>query len=231
MTGIEEFFGLSAAAASTAAAGTSAAATAASAVGTAAAASTAAAAGISTGEAAFLSAAGVGATTTATAAPTLAGILTSAAPFISAGSGLLSAVGSVSAGNAQAAALQRNAQVGQINAGASLATSEADAQRLQIRSERAVATGENQSGSSGVDLSTGSPLDVMADAAAQGALDSEISRWRGQTQANAYLTGAQNTAAQASQVQAAGAIQGATTLLTSGARYAAGRLPSQMGYY
>ena len=172
-------------------------------------------------------AASAGTAFTAATAPTLAGTLASISPYLTLGSTLISTIGSLASGNAQKNALQYNQAVDKINAGTALATSAADAQRSQIRSQREVASAQNQFGASGVNLGSGSPLDVLSDHAAQGALDSEIIRWRGDTQANAYLNNAQQAGYQADQASIAGDIQAGTTLLTQGARYATTLIPRQ----
>lgn len=147
--------------------------------------------------------------------------------IIAAGSALLGAVGSIRAGNAQAAALERNAAIERENAGTALASAEADAARQQTADQRRRATALNAAGASGVDPTSGSPLDLMADMAAEGALDQEITRWRGRTRANAGLQAASNDLAAADQASTAGYLNAGTTLLTSaGKAYAAYKYPS-----
>ena len=183
-----------------------------------------------TSAAAIPSALALGGTAATSAASTgLLSTLSSITPLLTGGSALLSAIGSVASGKQQAGALDYNAQVDKINAGTALSTSEADVQRQQIAATRAVATGANAYGASGVNLGSGSPLDVLADHAAQGALDSEITRWKGGTQADAYLNNAGQATYQAGQASTAGDIQAGTTLLTTGARYAASQLPRGLG--
>jgi hypothetical protein len=208
MTGLEI-----AASAATAAAASSAAAG-------AAAAGTGLAAGF--GGAAAGVAAGALGTGAALTAPAWLTTLSTAATI---GSGLISAFGAIQSGNAQQDALNANAATSRVNAGTALATSEAEAARGQDRARRTVAGIANQGAASGIDISSGSPLDVMADAAAQGALDTEIQRWKGRSQSSAYMAQAGQQDRQAGDAGTAGYVGAGTALLSTAARYATARLP------
>lgn len=157
--------------------------------------------------------------------------VTTAAPYVAVGATLLGAASSISAGNQQSAALQENAQVSRANAGTALATAEADTARQQRESQRRLATAANTAAGTGVDISSGSPLDLMTNLAAEGALDEQITRWKGVTQANAYLTQAQQQQRQAGQVRDAGYMQAGTTLLTGLARATSTRYARTVGDY
>ena len=132
-------------------------------------------------------------------------------------------------GSSQAAAQKYNQQTDQINAGQALSTSAAEAQRDQIRAQRSVASSAADFGASGVALGSGSPLNVLADQAAQGALNASIVQYRGASQATSALNSAQQAGFQASQDADAGAITAGTTLLTQGARYATSLYPRTTG--
>lgn len=147
---------------------------------------------------------------------------TTAAPYLAIGGSVLSAVGSIQGANAQADALEQNAQVARVNAGSALAQSEAEAARRERENRRRIATAVNAGAANGVDIGSGSLVDIAADLAAEGALDEEIARYRGRTQANAYLTQGAQQKAQAGQVRAAGYAGAGATLLTGFGRAASG---------
>ena len=126
-------------------------------------------------------------------------LLIAAAPYLAVASAGFSAISSIVGGSqqgaaydAQAAQQRANAEQARINAGAARTASEAEAQRTEGQNRRKVASAFNQMAASGGDATSGSPLDVMADWATEGALDVAISRWRGTNQGNAYLTQSQN---------------------------------------
>lgn len=132
--------------------------------------------------------------------------------------GVLGAFGAMQSGQAQAAAFERNAQIDKENAGQAAFAAEADASRQQTAMRRRMATARNAAAASGVDIASGSPLDVMADIAAESALDVAVTRWRGRQRSNAYLTQAGNDMASADQAEAAGIFGAGTTLLTGAGR-------------
>lgn len=135
------------------------------------------------------------------------------------GSAVAGAISSIQAGNAQADADRRNQAVARINAGTQLATSEADTARIQRLNQHRIATAENTAAGSGFQISSGSNMDIMADLAAEGSLDAEITRWKGRVAANSYLQQGENDAIAADQAERAGWIGAGTTLLNAGARY------------
>lgn len=163
------------------------------------------------------------------------------APYIAAASTGLSVVSSIAQGQQQSAALSQraeydraNAEQARINAGSALNASEAEAARGEATARRRSATAFNAAAGSGVDPTFGSPLDLMADVAAEGALDTQIQRWKGRNQAQGYLTQAGNFTNQAagneqaaSDVASAGRIRGGTTLL--GGLAQVGMMQTRMG--
>lgn len=151
---------------------------------------------------------------------------------ISAASGILGAVGSLQAGSAQSAALERNAEIDRQNAAQAMTAAEADVARQQDADRRRRATAFNAAAGSGVDPTGGSPLELMADMAAQGALDQEITRWRGRTRADAYLTQAGNDLAAADQASTASYLSAGSTLLTTAGRtYQTAKFPNSRGTF
>jgi hypothetical protein len=130
----------------------------------------------------------------------------------------VSAASAVSAGQQQAAMANHNADIQRVSAGTALASSEADAARIQDRTRRTLATGVNNQAGSGVDPTTGSPLDVMSDMAAQGSLDSQIAEWKGRQGAAGLEDQAGVSRLQAGQAATAGYMQAGSTLLGGAAR-------------
>jgi hypothetical protein len=136
-------------------------------------------------------------------------------------SALVGAAGAISSGRQQAAANRYNAQVAEANADRAVLTSEAEAAREGDRNRRRLATSANAFGASGLALE-GTPLDVMADLASEAALDEQIIRWRGRTQAQGLRTQAAQDRAAAQRATTAGYGQAGATLLTAGARLGQG---------
>ena len=136
-------------------------------------------------------------------------------------SALVGAAGAISSGRQQAAANRYNAQVAEQNAERAVLTSEAEAAREGDRNRRRLASSANAFGASGLALE-GTPLDVMADLASEAALDEQIIRWRGRTQAQGLRTQAAQDRAAASRATTAGYAQAGATLLTAGARLGSG---------
>ena len=136
------------------------------------------------------------------------------AAVASAASAAAGAYGSMQSGNAQAAAANYNATVQRTNAGSALASSEAETARIQDQSRRKLATATNAAGDSGVQIDSGSPLDLMADISANSALDAEITRWKGQRVAASGLASANQATMQGDQAQTAGMIGAGATLLS-----------------
>ncbi|MFN0183036.1 MAG: hypothetical protein ACKVQR_04370 [Aquabacterium sp.] len=163
------------------------------------------------------------------------------APYLAAASAGISAVSSIMGGfqqsnaaEAQAAADRRNAAQSRVNAGVALNASEAEAQRSEQQTRRRAASAANQLGASGVDPGFGSPLDVLADISAEGALDTQIQRWKGTNSARGYLDQGQQYDTQAAVAQdkagdyiTGGFISAGTSLLGGAARY--GSMQMRMG--
>ena len=125
----------------------------------------------------------------------------------------VSAYGAVSQASAQADMAAANEAASKRNAGSALASGEAEAARQERNTNRQLASAENTLGAAGIDPTSGSALDVQADMAAEGSLDSQIARWKGQQQARSYLDQANVYSMQGSAASSAGAITAASTLL------------------
>ena len=96
------------------------------------------------------------------------------------------AAGTVMAGQQQKAQARLNAQAIDYNAseqraqaGLQMGAADAEAARLSDANRRRIASAANAVGATGAQTGTGSPLDLMADLAAEASLDEEIVRWRG----------------------------------------------------
>lgn len=156
-----------------------------------------------------------------------------AAPYLLAGSAAISTVSAIMGGQQQAAAYEqqaeaqrRNAEQARINAAVQMNSAEAEAARTEAQTRRRTAAGFNAAAASGVDPGFGSPLDVLGDIAAEGALDTQIQRWKGRAAGNAQLAQAASFERAAgyaddaaSQAGTAGWIRAGTTLLGGLAQY------------
>lgn len=163
----------------------------------------------------------------------MAAALLAAAPYLTAASAGISAISAIAGGqqqqaaaNAQAGAERRNAEQARINAAVQMNQAEAEAARTEGTTRRRVAAGFNAAAASGVDPGFGSPLDVLGDIAAEGALDTQIQRWRGRAAGQAQLAQAgafEQSALFAEQAGSAaatgGMIRAGTTLLGGLAQY------------
>ena len=140
--------------------------------------------------------------------------------ILQAGSAILSAGGSISGGQAQQNAYNLNAQLeeqqGEIARGQSFTSAEQIGQKVQqtLGAQRAAY------GAAGIDIGTGSPLEVMADSARRG----ELARMATLFQGKATQEQAQSQAAidrySGKAAKKAGLIHAGTTLLTAGAKIA-----------
>jgi hypothetical protein len=163
----------------------------------------------------------------------MAAALLAAAPYLAAASAGVSVISSIMGGQQQQQALEaqaegerRNAEQARINAAVQMNSAEAEAARGEAQTRRRVASGFNAAAASGVDPGFGSPLDVMGDIAAEGALDTQIQRWKGQAAGNAQLAQAASfdrsagfTDDAAGQAGTAGFIRAGTSLLGGLAQY------------
>jgi hypothetical protein len=157
-----------------------------------------------------------------------------AAPYIAAAGTAVSAIASLQGSQQQSAALTQqaavnpaNAEQARANAGIAANAGEAETARTEADARRRSAAAFNSAAASGVDPGFGSPLDLMADMAAEGALDVQIQRWKSRQQAQGYMVQASNFEAQArgnrgaaADVAAAGPIRAGTTLLGGLAQFA-----------
>lgn len=129
-------------------------------------------------------------------------------------SSAVSASGSIMAGNSAKKAGDYNAQVMARRAQSELDAAQAEAMQIQQDAQRKMGDATAAFGASGVVTSSGTPLEVMADMAAQGELSKQLRLYQGKLAARAdveqgQLDIMQGKAAQsASQIQAAGSLLG-----------------------
>jgi hypothetical protein len=141
---------------------------------------------------------------------------------VMAASAVMSGVQQKNAADTSAQMARDAADNSRITAGQQLAVGEADAQRTQRNTQRTVATAETGMAAGGVDIGSGSPLAVMGDISAEGALDAQIQRWRSNNAARSSMIGAgqqDNQAAidenQGSNALAGGFIKAGSTILSA----------------
>lgn len=139
---------------------------------------------------------------------------------------LYSGVQQSQAADANAAMADQQAAQGRVAAGQQLAAGEAEAQRTERDSQRRGAVLQTGAAGAGLDATTGSPLDAMADTAAEGALDAQIQRWKARNNTSNTLVGSSIATQQAELDRqqggaaiAGGFIKGGSTLLSSYAGY------------
>lgn len=155
--------------------------------------------------------------------------LAAALPWIAAGAAIggsiLSATGQAKAGTAQQAAYNANARAMQLKAQTDQDAAEAEARQIELANARRYGTIRSAYAAGGVDVNTGSPLEVMADQHMQGALQAKLQRYQGQVQAAQDLASADINYAQGSAARSAGNLAAGGTLLTGIGRAASPFLP------
>jgi hypothetical protein len=135
------------------------------------------------------------------------------------------ATGNVQQGKAEAQADLTNAAIQRQNA--EIVKQQADAQAAidTEQTERTLGQARAAYGASGVDVTRGSPLEVMADQAASGELTRQLDLYKGAVQATGNLAQAGLLQQEAGAAQRAGQIRGASTLLTGLAGAARSAVP------
>lgn len=132
---------------------------------------------------------------------------------------VVSAFGSMAAGNAQAAAYRYNQQSEYVKAQEQLDASRAQAQQVEQENRQKMGQIESAYAAAGVDSDTGTPLQVMHSSAIQGELSRQLTLYRGKigaindtNQGTLYGIDATNAAN-------AGIAKAAGTLLTGGTTF------------
>ena len=128
----------------------------------------------------------------------------------------MSAIGSMQAASSQSAAAQANANVLRMQADQATAAAEVDVQKLERQKRQALSTQKALYAKSGVLISEGSPVEVMADTATNYQLDINTLRYNSAVKAQQYRYQAGTQNSLASDYNVAGLINTGSTILTSG---------------
>lgn len=135
----------------------------------------------------------------------------------------MSAVGAVRQAQAQAGAARYNAQVAEQNASIAMAQGTAASEQQQRDSARKMGAAIASYGASGVDVSSGSPADVLADSARQSALDNATIKYNARLRAMGFTEQAALDRSGADNSESAGYINATSSLLNSaGKAYGSG---------
>ena len=132
---------------------------------------------------------------------------------LAAASTTIAAVGAVRQGQAAANAAEFNADVAAKNAQAAEAQAQAASEAQKRDSQRRMGAAVAAYGASGVSLSEGSPVDVLAESARMAELDNLTLKYNYRLKALGYSTEASLARANASNSRTAGYLSGAGTAL------------------
>lgn len=141
-----------------------------------------------------------------------------AAPFLAAGAAGVSAIGSIHQGQSQAAAARFNAQVSEQNAQIVRQQAAEEESRARREGRRLLGRQRAAIGASGIQVE-GSPLDVLADTAAELELDALTVRHRGLLEALGLTQQASLDRARARSARTAGFIGAGASLLSGAAEF------------
>lgn len=140
--------------------------------------------------------------------------MAAALPFIAAAATVISAVGQIAQGNAQASAYQYNQQFAEAQGRIQQQQAEAQAALDKQNSDRLKGEIITTYGVAGIDPGTGTPLDVLSDAAAQAELTRQTTLYRGTLARLGDLADAQLSGIYASNAATGGYIRAGSTILT-----------------
>lgn len=127
----------------------------------------------------------------------------------------LSALGSEYQGEQEQAVENSNAKVELQNATQAQLTAKANAQGVERNTRSTIANARASFGAAGVDVGSGSPLEVMHDIATKGELSRQLTLYQGQQQARAFAGQSAIDTAKGNIDADAGYFQAGTTLLTA----------------
>lgn len=137
----------------------------------------------------------------------------------------LSALGSVSqanqarqAGQAANQAAQYNAQVSEAQATDALQRGEANAAQIRGRTRQQIGRQTTALAGAGVDVGSGSALDIISDTAAFGSMDEQTARSNAMREAYGFRTQSQQQRLQGQQARQAGRNQATSSILGGAAR-------------
>lgn len=134
------------------------------------------------------------------------------------GSALISAGGSVAAGQAQQNAYNANAKLEEQQGEIARNQSFSSAQQVWQKVQKTIGGQRAAYGAAGVDPNSGSPLEVMAETARNGELSRLATLYQGVTQQQTADTQAALDRYSGKAAKKAGMIQAGTTVLTAGAK-------------
>lgn len=136
---------------------------------------------------------------------------------------VFSAIGAISNANSQQQAAQYNSQVAQRDATIALDQGDAQAaiQRRQARAQ--IDAARAQYGASGVDVNTGSPLDVLQASAMNASMDNQTIKYNARVKAYGFNTEAAAYEYQGKAAMQRGYMQAGSDILSGGSRMYAGR--------
>lgn len=117
----------------------------------------------------------------------------------------------------QAAVYKYNAQVAQNNAASSRNAASVDEFQVREKNKRVMATQRARYAKANLQLSMGSPLEIMAASARQAELDAQIIRYRGELGAAGFESQASLLTSQAKSIRQAGVIAAGSSLLSGAA--------------
>lgn len=127
-----------------------------------------------------------------------------------------SVVGNVKAGNAAKNQGEFNAGIDEQNARNAISDATSNEQQQRLDDRRVIASNTAAIGASGIDVNSGSPLDVLAEQHRQGELNALNVRRQGALQAQADLNDAQAQRMAGANAQTASRYNAASSLLTGG---------------
>lgn len=137
-----------------------------------------------------------------------------AAPLLMAGSGMVSAIGNIMAGNAEADAMKANANTARRNAEIVRKQANEDERRFRIGSAKQIGDMRANYAASGVSTADGSALDVLADSAATAELDALTIKHQGELKAMGFEEDARADDRRAAGARLRGYVGGASALLS-----------------
>lgn len=156
--------------------------------------------------------------------------LTAISAGVSALGGIATGIASAQAANYQAKVAENNAKIAQQNAVYAAHAGEAKAQQESLRAAARNAAVKGAMAANGVDVNTGSAVDVQASSAAMGSLSTENVMREGQMKSYGYRTQAQDFKdqaglyrQQASSAMAGGLIKGFSSLLSGASSLSSGK--------
>jgi hypothetical protein len=149
----------------------------------------------------------------------MAPILVALPLIMTAASSATAAIGAVRSAQAQQASANYNAEIAKQNADAARAQGEAAVQAQQRDAQRKQGSAIATFGAAGVDASTGSPSDVLADSTREATLDSMTTRYNYQLRSLGYSDQSQLDTAQGKNAMSAGWVNATSDILAGATKF------------